>query len=548
MAGLDRFFESYYRFRPVNATFTGVHDYDDSLPDYSPDGIGAAVDEMRTILSSLQDVPADDSSLRDVATRDRALAASFLEVQIAEAQSLHFQRGNPSLALGEAVFGVISLITRPFAPATQRARSLRGRLDAIPQFLAGARRSIVDGVPEHWRARCLHECEGAARLLQTGVATWMVAESLDDPGVIRAAEAAAAAVDEYRRWLTNELPAAPAGRYSAGAQFFDLLLKRGHQCQVNASSLAIESRKALDDALELLDRRARTAAPGGYAEVQARLAAAHPSPSGYLSAHQQIWNECRKAAEDADLVTWPDYPIRYVPIPEQTRDAAPFLYYLFYRSPAAFECIAVHDYVVTPVDDRLTAEEQERRLRAANHSVIKLNHVVHHGAIGHHVQNYYAYHGESEIGRVAAIDCASRIGMFLGGSMAEGWACYATDLMDEIGFLDADESLAQQHTRARLLARAVVDLGLHDGSLTFDDAVGIYRDRVGMPLEAARGEACKNSMFPATAIMYWVGTEGLHHLRRARERAEGSAFSLRRFHDRVLSHGSIPVPLLERIW
>jgi uncharacterized protein (DUF885 family) len=48
--------------------------------------------------------------------------------------------------------------------------------------------------------------------------------------------------------------------------------------------------------------------------------------------------------------------------------------------------------------------------------------------------------------------------------------------------------------------------------------------------------------------MYWLGTEGLHRLRRARERAEGSAFSLRRFHDRVLAHGSIPVPLLERIW
>jgi len=36
--------------------------------------------------------------------------------------------------------------------------------------------------------------------------------------------------------------------------------------------------------------------------------------------------------------------------------------------------------------------------------------------------------------------------------------------------------------------------------------------------------------------------------KRARERAEGSSLSLRRFHDRVLSFGSIPVPLLEQIW
>jgi len=548
MAALDRFFESYYRLRPVNATFTGVHEYDDRLPDYSPEGVAAAVDEMRSLLASLDGRYSDASSLRGVKARDQALAASFLAVQIAEAESLHFQRGNPSLAIGEAVFGVVSLITRPFAPSTERVQSLRARLDAIPHFLAGARRSIVEGVPDQWRTKCLHECEGATRLLRGGVSTWLAAESLDVPEVVRAAEAAAAAVDVYRRWLADDVPAATADRYSAGSPFFDLLLKRGHQCHETASSLAAEARRALDDALELLNRRARSAASGGFAEVQARLADAHSSVTGYLPTYQHVWNECRKAADAADLVTWPDYPIRYVPIPDQTREAAPFLYYLFYRSPAAFDRVAIHDYVVTPIDDRLSPQEQERRLRAANRSVIKLNHVVHHGAIGHHVQNYYAYQGESEIGRVAAIDCASRIGMFLGGSMAEGWACYATDLMDEIGFLDPDESLAQQHTRARILARAVVDLGLHGGSMTFDEAVGIYRDRVGMPPDAARAEACKNSMFPATAIMYWLGTEGLHRLRRARERAEGSAFSLRRFHDRVLAHGSIPVPLLERIW
>src|SRR5258708_9318646 len=141
-------------------------------------------------------------------------------------------------------------------------------------------------------------------------------------------------------------------------------------------------------------------------------------------------------------------------------------------------------------------EEQRRRLRATNTSVITLNHVVHHGAIGHHVQNYHAYGGESRLGRVAAVDCANRIGMFLGGTMAEGWACYATDLMDEVGFLSPDESLSQQHTRARLAARAGVDIGLHEGSLSFEDAIAVYRDRIGMPPAAARGEACKDSLFP----------------------------------------------------
>ncbi len=324
-------------------------------------------------------------------------------------------------------------------------------------------------------------------------------------------------------------------------------MERGHWCP-RSTDLASTAATSLDEALATLSEHARRIAAGGVPEVQERLAALHPTVPDYLATYQRVWDACRDLSERNKLVTWPDAPVRYVPIPPHTRDAAPYLYYLFYRSPAPFDRLPVHDYVVTPIENDMPPEEQRRRLRATNASVIKLNHVVHHGAIGHHVQNHHAYAGASEIGRVAAVDCASRIGMFLGGTMAEGWACYATDLMDEVGFLTPEESISQQHTRARLLARAVVDLGLHAGSMTMDDATAIYRDRIGMSQEAAAAEACKNSMFPGTAVMYWLGTDGLHRLRRERERIDGDAFSLKRFHDRVLSFGSVPVPLLSELW
>ena len=40
-AWLDQFFASYYRHRPVSATFIGVHEHDDRLPDYSASGIAS---------------------------------------------------------------------------------------------------------------------------------------------------------------------------------------------------------------------------------------------------------------------------------------------------------------------------------------------------------------------------------------------------------------------------------------------------------------------------------------------------------------------------
>jgi uncharacterized protein (DUF885 family) len=163
------------------------------------------------------------------------------------------------------------------------------------------------------------------------------------------------------------------------------------------------------------------------------------------------------------------------------------------------------------------------------------------------VQNWHAARAASRIGQIAAVDCASRIALFSGGTMAEGWACYATSLMDEIGFLTPLERFAERHARLRMAARAICDVGLHDGSLSLDDATALYRDRVGMTQEAAHAESIKNSMFPGAAVIYLMGTDAIRDLRSTVAAREGSAFRLRDFHDRFLSHGSLPVPVIARL-
>ena len=54
-------------------------------------------------------------------------------------------------------------------------------------------------------------------------------------------------------------------------------------------------------------------------------------------------------------------------------------------------------------------------------------------------------------------------------------------------------------------------------------------------------------MFPCTAIMYWLGTQGDSRSARRDAATRGAAFSLRRFHGELLGYGSIPVPLVARM-
>ena len=551
-AELARFFAHYYARRPVQATFTGVHDYDARLPDWSPEGLEAQVEEMRALRRVLTDAGAGASA---AATRfpegvDLALADAFLEIQIAEHESGHFTHRNPALWTGEAIFSVISLLISEFAPLASRLESSRARMLAIPGFLADARRVLRAGPPA-WRARARRESGAAARLFAEDLPRWL--ERMPDRvhasianELSAACGAAAAAFDGFASWLERDHPDAPAGE-RVGAELLSLLLRRGHWVEAPIDELLAEAHEALVEAEGQLDARARRLAPGGWPEVAVELSAAHPSLDDYLPRYERTWQQMRERAIDRDLVSWPDAPLRYAFIPEPLRAIAPHVYYLFYRSPAPLDRLPVHYSVVTPIGADQPEEEQRRRLRASNDSVIVLNHVIHHGGLGHHVQNFYAARGASRIGQVAAVDGASRIGMFCGGTLAEGWACYVCDLADEEGFLTPIQSVAQQHTRVRLLARAVADLELHSGRRTLDETAALYRERAAMPAEAAMAEAVKNSMFPGAAVMYWLGTRGVHQIRRECREREGARFTLRAFHDRFLSYGAIPVPLIAQL-
>jgi len=537
---LDRFLESYYRLRPVNATFAGVHQFDGELPDWSPEGLERAVTEMRSLRQDLAALADDALAATDPAALDIQLADAFLEVQLAEIAGGHFQRGNPALWTGEAVFSIVGLMLRPFAPAVERAAAIERRLGQIGTFLGAVTSTMGRSrpIPAAWVERGLLECRAAKRLLSQGLPEWCRANGI--PGHLAgrleaAAGAARPAFNRFIGWLRRR-PGAGYDGSACGEEFFNLLLRRGHFERRPTTELLRVARDQFEDALQRLHLIASRAAAGGWPGVEQALAARRPPAAHYLAAFERGWHECRARSVEHNLVAWPDARVRYVELPEWARPVAADLYFLHYRSPAPHDPAGPTDYLVPALGSDGAP--------VLDTSVVKLNHVVHHGALGHHVQNFHAYRSASRLGRIAAVDCASRISMFQGGSMAEGWACYATDLAEEVGLLDHLERVAQQYSRVRQLARAIVDIELHAARMGHAEAVQFHIERLRMPEQAAAREVTRTSMFPGTAIMYWLGTDAIHGLRRARERVEGSTFSRRAFHDGLLRFGSMPVNMV----
>jgi uncharacterized protein (DUF885 family) len=113
--------------------------------------------------------------------------------------------------------------------------------------------------------------------------------------------------------------------------------------------------------------------------------------------------------------------------------------------------------------------------------------------------------------------------------------------MGEAGFLTPLENFSELQTDLRMAARALVDVRLHQGRMTLDEATDFYEENTGMSRAASHGEAVKNSMFPGGAMIYLMGRDQILQLRAALQSQLGARFDMRRFHDRFLSFGSVPV-------
>jgi hypothetical protein len=551
-AAIEAFIESHFRLQPVSATFAGNHAFDAHLPDYSPEGLTAARQERSRLRRDLADaglglLAPSDIARRDWVAIDGALADASLEIELAEADSPHFLRGNPLLPIADALHGLVAIALSGALPIDVAVDSVVARLKAFPSFLHGARRSLGDGpVPASWRDRAVRTCDGGLALL-ADLAGWAVGggaavsqcRALQDAGVH-----ASAAVDWYRAWVAGR-EHAPSTRYAAGGSLLDTIARRAHGAEQPVEAMRHEARASMEREVNRLHDLLRASGDASWDSVVARVTSQHPAVDNVLATCAASWEALRDAS--SDQVTWPGVPVRFIPMPAWARRAAPDLSWRLYRSPPPLERPDADRYHVPLPDEDANGAERERFTRTWNHVAIRLQHVLHHGGLGRHNVYRHAAGAPSRIGRLAAVDGASRMALLVGGSLVEGWAAYAIEMMEEEGVLTPDERLAAQRERVHIMVRAVVDLELHTGRLSHDRAVQFHHEVALVPRAAARAEVTRSSMFPGTGIMRWFGLRELWRARHAAESALRERFDAHSFHDAVLACGAIPVTLVSSL-
>ncbi|HEY9067628.1 MAG TPA: DUF885 domain-containing protein [Burkholderiaceae bacterium] len=178
--------------------------------------------------------------------------------------------------------------------------------------------------------------------------------------------------------------------------------------------------------------------------------------------------------------------------------------------------------------------DDPRRVNSAQTSSL----LLHEGQPGHHFQMSI----QQELG----LPDFRRYGWST--AFGEGWALYAETLGRELGLYD-DPNQYLGHLKLELMraVRLVTDTGLHAKGWTREQTIAYMMETEGSTESDARNATERYMALPAQALGYKIGSLKIQALRERAQAALRDKFSPRDFHDLVLSEGTVPLGVLERM-
>jgi uncharacterized protein (DUF885 family) len=188
-------------------------------------------------------------------------------------------------------------------------------------------------------------------------------------------------------------------------------------------------------------------------------------------------------------------------------------------------------YYITDVDRTWSPERQREHMRDFNIPTL-WNISIHEVFPGHFLHYQHLRQIESKVRKST---------FFATASFVEGWAHYCEQMMIEAGFRrnDVTVKLGQLAESLVRLARFVVGIRLHCEDLSVEQGMRFFRDEAFLEEATARREA-ERGTFDPTYLVYSAGKLMMLKLRRDYKEQQGGKFSLRQFHDTVLSQGCAP--------
>src|SRR5438067_3330826 len=512
--------EQYLRANPEQATELGDHRFDDQLTDYSSDARAKDLATQKEFRDKLNAV--DGSQLTGANNIDFRILKENIDYQIFQAEELKEPEWNPLVYMQSLANSLYLLVARDFAPAEKRIPNLRQRMEKIPRVISQAKANLQHPPRIHTET-AIEQTQGAINLVRQEMAPLLDQAPQKDLAPLQ--EKTATALEEYKRWLQNDLLARSNGNFRLGAEKYrkklhfalasDLsmeeIMKRAQtdlqQTQTAVYDTALPLYKKYFpniDAAALADKHKVTAA------VLDKLAEQHPNDATVVSFAKTVVTEATSFVKQRDLVTVPNVSLDVIPMPEFKRGVA----IAYCDAPGPLEKNWKTFFAVAPTPKDWSKERTESFFREYNNYMIH-DLTVHEAMPGHFLQLAHANEFRAPT-LVRAI--------FQSGTFIEGWAVYCEQMMTEQGYGGPEVKMQQLKMRLRVICNAIIDQGIHAKNMSEQEAMDLMM-KEGFQQEGEAVAKWKRARLSSTQLWtYFVGvTEHLDLRDRAKAR-DGASF------------------------
>jgi uncharacterized protein (DUF885 family) len=540
-----RYLDEMVALTPVNATSLGDHRFDGELDDVSPAGYDRRAALAHELLGEVQAL--DSTELSRANQVDAHLLESELQYQIWRIEQLSEWRWNPLVYTELTGNSVYLLLARDFAPLPDRLRSVGARLSELPRFLAQVRESLVPArVPRIHAETAIKQNTGVLALIDQLVVPQLGVLPDADQAMLRTAIAhARTAIAQHEIWLEKKLLPATKGDFRLGAALYDTKLRFAldspltrEEIRSRAQSELVRTRADMYNIARVVLQNQPGAPPLPLAptpdEEQTAIAAALELAYAQHPARDQVFDAARLAFEETtafvrahDLLTLYDDPLEIIPMPEFQRGVA----LAYCDSPGPLDQGQKTFYVISPIPNDWTDDQVNSFLREYNtRSIDDLT--IHEAMPGHYVQLMHSNRYHSPLRAVLA-----------SGTFIEGWAVYSERMMVEQGFQGSDPlmHLVQLKWYLRSIGNAILDQAVHVDGMSREDAMRLLTHDTFQEEREAAAKWVRAQLTAAQLPTYFVGVQEHLALREEARKKWGKSFTLKRYHDSVLSFGSPPV-------
>lgn len=540
----QRFLDEFPALSPVNATLMGDHRFDNLLDDVSADARDRNRSFCRSYIARLGDI--DRSKLSRENQVDFLLLKHELDKWLWQLDTLQEWAWNPLKYTQLAGGSVYGLMAREFAPVEKRLMNAATRLERLPSLYEQVRSTLEPKrVPAVHAETAIKQNRGVLSIIDNMIRPQLGRLTVKDRTRLNDAIATATeSVQQQQKWLERELLPNAGGDFRLGPRLYDqklsltlgTTLTRQHIRDLAESELKRvraqmyeiarpvylkehPSEKPTDDPnRELQQKVIETVLEVANADVAPR--------DGIVAAANRSLEITTEFIKAHDLVSIPPDPLEIIIMPEFKRGVS----FAYCDAPGPLEVGLKTYYAVAPLPKNWNDEQSRSFLREYNLRSMH-NLTIHEAMPGHFLQLAFSNRHPSKLRAVLS-----------SGVFVEGWACYTEQMMSEEGFLNRDPlmRLITLKWYLRSIANAILDQSMHVDGMRRPEAMKLMMEDTFQEEREAAAKWTRAQLTSTQLSTYFVGYHEHREIRRAAEKEWADAFTLKRYHDSVISFGSPP--------